>query len=251
MDQQKTILGANQELYHDQVLANNAARVNMNDIYNQKIQLAANQLGTPAAKAAADAMSAKLAMDSNDRLRQNALYSTAIQAAKNPNFNSPEALIPALVPADHQKDALKEAAQAKAAVNSHQFLLDQFDKADQQNTVLKTGAGLARTPPSIQAMNALELPLIHDQEGRVNEFEQKTLQDLHPKPGDLPGKIAAKRQAYEEFLTNKQQTPTLNAYLPGWGARQAAQQQIASAPTKVVNGITYRRGPNGEAIPVK
>lgn len=248
MDQQKTILGANQELYRDQVLANNAARINMNDLYSHQIQQAADKLGTPQAKAAADAELSNRALQNSQLLEQSARRATALKAAANPNFNSPEILVPALVPAEHQKEALKEAGQSKAASNSKEFLLAQFDKAAKENTVLRTGAGIARTPPSIQSMNALELPLIHDQEGRVNEFEQKTLQGLHPQPGDLDSKILKKRAAYEQFLANKQETPTLNAFIPGWGARQQAARPIE---TKVVNGVTYRRGANGEAVPVK
>ncbi len=79
MDQQKTILGANQELYHDQVLANNAARINMNDLYDHKIQQAADQLGTPAAKAAADAQHSKFAIENHDLLQKNAIRTTALQ----------------------------------------------------------------------------------------------------------------------------------------------------------------------------
>lgn len=83
LDQQKTIFGANQELYHDQVIANNATRINMNDIYDHKIQQAADQLGTPQAKANADAMHSDFAMKNSQLLQTNAIRATALQTLKN------------------------------------------------------------------------------------------------------------------------------------------------------------------------
>lgn len=82
MDQQKTVLGANQELYHDQVLATNASRMNMNDIYDRQIQLAATKLGTPAAKAQADAQHSKFGLENAQLLQQNALRGAALQSIR-------------------------------------------------------------------------------------------------------------------------------------------------------------------------
>lgn len=82
-DQQKTIFGANQQLYGDQVLANNATRINMNDLYSQKIKQAADQLGTPAAQAAANDALSKLAFSSNEALRANAQHAAVGQAIQN------------------------------------------------------------------------------------------------------------------------------------------------------------------------
>ena len=56
------------------------------------------------------------------------------------------------------------------------------------------------------------LPIIHDAEGRVNEFEQKTTSDLEPKPGDTAAKIQAKRQALEAFLNQKKSAPTAKGF---------------------------------------
>jgi hypothetical protein len=80
MDQQKTILGANEALYHDQVLANNATRINMNDLYDRQIQQNAQKLGTPAAKAAADAAHSDLALKNAGLLQQTAIRGAALQA---------------------------------------------------------------------------------------------------------------------------------------------------------------------------
>lgn len=82
-DQQKTIFAANQALYGDQVLATNATRANLNDVYSQKIRQAADQLGTPAAQAAANDELSKLAFSSNEALKENSSYAAVGNAIKN------------------------------------------------------------------------------------------------------------------------------------------------------------------------
>lgn len=77
-DQQKTLIGANQALFHDQTMALNQTRVNMNDIYDHKIQLAASKLGTPQAKAQADMAHAKFAIENQALLQQNAVRGTVM-----------------------------------------------------------------------------------------------------------------------------------------------------------------------------
>jgi hypothetical protein len=61
-------------------------------------------------------------------------------------------------------------------------------------------------------MNMASLPLIHDLEGRVNEYEQKTVQDNLPQPGDRDSTIAAKRKALEQFFNQKASAPTAKGF---------------------------------------
>lgn len=74
-DQQRTIWGAYKDLYGDDTIANNMAKISLNDITTGKMNQAAAQLATPAAKANADAFTAqkaienqKLLLDSSGRL---------------------------------------------------------------------------------------------------------------------------------------------------------------------------------------
>ena len=56
------------------------------------------------------------------------------------------------------------------------------------------------------------LPLIKDNEGRVNEFEHKAVQKFFPAPGDTDAKVAAKRKGFDEFIRTKAAAPTAKAY---------------------------------------
>jgi len=124
----------------------------------------------------------------------------------------PASLIRFRVPEGDRKEVAKEVAQAQAAKNAEEPLLEWFDKAVKENTVLARAGRLGFVPPSIKAMAASELPVIRDLEGRVNEYEQQTLHDLHPKPGDLDKTIADKRKAYSDFLRNKKTAPLAKTY---------------------------------------
>ena len=82
MDQQKTLLGANQQLFQDQTISNNATRMQMNDIYDHQIRLEAAKLGTPQAQAAADAQHSQFAMQNAQLLQQNAMRGAVLNQMK-------------------------------------------------------------------------------------------------------------------------------------------------------------------------
>jgi hypothetical protein len=121
-------------------------------------------------------------------------------------------LVPELVPKEHQQAAIKEVGQAQAAVKNEDEMMRLFDQAQKENTVLRTGAGMLRTPASMLSLQALGDPLIHDQDGRVNEFEKQDFNNLLPHPGDTDAKIAEKRKGLIAFINNKKAAPTAKAY---------------------------------------
>lgn len=124
----------------------------------------------------------------------------------------PLAYVRFVVPEAQQKQAISEIGQAQAATQNEQKMMDVFDQANKENTVLKTGAGLARTPPSIKVFNALADPLIHDNEGRINELEQRHIQALAPAPGDAADTIEEKRRGLQDFINHKKEAPTAKAF---------------------------------------
>lgn len=178
MDQQKTILGANQELYHDQVLATNATRLNMLDLYDHKLQLAAAQLGTPAAKAAADAQHANYALEKANivqsmairggilqQIRQNGGKGLTPIALGHGNFMSPE-------------EAQKEQASLDKQNQSIATAKDIFSKLSSEDTTLNLA-----NPQSYLRKNALVaqlLPLIQSEDPSSRLTEEALKQELKP-----------------------------------------------------------------------
>lgn len=257
-DQSKTmnLWKMNREATQDETQANLATQNQLlNSVKAKALQYEAQYAG-PVARAKIAPMLAQIdqQMALNNRNR-------ALLSASNSGGQSqidPEKLVPMLVPQEHQKQALTEIGQAKAAVGNENSIRDAFMQAAKDTrpatgrsltSVLNTVPGY--TPPSIKALNLLYDPLIHDNEGRINELEQKHVQANSPQFGDSDDTVQKKWQAIQDFINHKKQAVTANAF----GINPARFSSTAGAPPapqiKTVNGIKYMRGPNGQAIPVK
>lgn len=231
LNQTNTLYQANRQYFGDNLMAENATRAQLLGITQTKLQEEAEKLGTPRAKAAADAATAQLKMSQGQLIDQNAVRKSALEAVNHPGqvTTDPSQLVPILVPKEHQAQVYKElAARQNIAQNGEEFLR-QWDIANTHNQL--TGKGAA----AINNLNALALPLIHDAEGRVNEFEQKTIQDLYPSKY-IQGKenAAAKRQGVVDFLNQKKSAPTAKAYLGDldrYVSTHSAQQQPVEKQT--------------------
>lgn len=112
---------------------------------------------------------------------------------------------------EDKKASIKEVSDAQHVAKNETRMIELFDQASKENTVLRTGAGYLRTPESILALDALGDPLIHEQDGRVNEFEKADYKGLQPRPGDTEDKIARKRIDFKRFIEGKASAPTFRA----------------------------------------
>lgn len=251
LDQKKTILGANQDLYHDQQLADNTTRMNMNDIYNHQIQLAANKLGTPQAKAAADQQSSKFALENANLLQQNAIRSSVLQQLKNGNtaIGAVDLVNADIIPKEYQEQALKEQGSVDAQKNAIQSVQSLYNRLNAE----QSSANLLN-PQSYARVAALKSELVNTV---MNASASKRLtresveQEINPLlTGTFNDKStrAAKQADLLNIVKNHADpTPLLARYSPGSLPKYPQQQ----AEIKTVNGVKYQRGPNGEAIKVQ
>lgn len=243
--QQKTLLEANQNLYHDKVLAENATRMQMNEINAHQVSLNAAKIGTPQAEANKKAALAKWALENADLLQKSAnratiLHNGAVSSASGqPSSIDPAKLVPISgAPPEEQKEMLKEIGNAQAASSVRDSLLAHFDQAAKDVRFASGQRPLYSTiltPPSIKAMGPMEDSMIHDNEGRVNEFEKKDLTTNRPQAWDSDEAVAVKRKAYEDFIDKKLQAPTSSAYglnLQNY-ASTAGRPAQSARPTKV------------------
>lgn len=156
----------------------------------------------------------------------------------------PAQLVSSMVPQDQQKQVYTEIGQAQAAVKNRQALLDNFEKANHENTIIGRAGRLGFTPPSIKSLNALADPLIHDNEGRINELEQQHVQALWPQPGDAPATVKAKRQSLESFIDHK--TAGVTAKGNGIDLAHFASTNAQPSPvTATKNGVLYQKVAGG------
>jgi hypothetical protein len=136
---------------------------------------------------------------------------------RNPDItgqtNDPAKLVPTLVPKEHQAAAFNEIDAAENTKKMSSAIMNAFDQADQENTALKTGAGMLRTPPSVGALHQALQPTFKDLEGTVRQAAmENTFKNVTPAPGDLPSTVATKRLALEQYLQSKASAPTARAY---------------------------------------
>lgn len=209
------------DAYHSSILGEDALRLHYGAQTENLIKRAAAQAGTQSATDQANLAIAKNRQALVGNMSNLAQGQANIDMMKrrqqllsgsgNPN-QDPSSMVPALVPEAQQKEVFSEIKKAQDATAVEGTILNKFDQASKENTVMRTGAGLARTPASVMELNALSLPLIHDAEGRVNEYEAKTLKDLMPAPGDTSAKINQKRQGFIDFINQKKAAPTAKGY---------------------------------------
>lgn len=211
MGKKMNMLTGLQHQFGNNIDATNMAKAMQAGVYASKLTEAAAKSKDPMAMARAQQASAQILAQYGPMVQQTALRQTMLQGLGQGQI-APERAVPYLVPQEHQKEVFNEIKKAQDVNQLEKPILSAFDAAAKENTILRTGFGHVRTPVSIQKLNAMSLPMIHDQEGRVNEYEQKTLQDLMPQPGDMDSKIAEKRKGWIDFMTQKQATPTANAY---------------------------------------
>lgn len=227
--QKENLLHATMQQFGNLHDAVNMTKVITTDAYINKIQQAAAQSKDPMAQARAQQAIGQLHMQVAPLLQQIAQRQTILQGVHG-NIIPPEMAVEALVPKEHQKDVFNEIGKAQNAQQNEKFIMDNFDKANKQNTVLKTGAGMLRTPDSIISMQNMLLPLIKDNEGRVNEFEFETTKQMMPQPGDSEQKVSAKRAALQHFIEQKKAAPTAKGYGLDLSRLQSTKPAPAARP---------------------
>lgn len=222
IDAQKNEQGKNLNLFkmNQEALGNDvqAQAATQNQLYTgvqAKLQMAALQAKNPATQLKAQQMINDIEQQKiQNRMRLGLLSQTEGGQSGQPGLlkADPAQLVPDMVPKEQQSKVFDEISKAQHVAKNQNQMLDLYDQAANQNTVLRTGAGYIRTPASILSLQALGDPLIHDQDGRVNEFEKKDYNNLLPQPGDTDAKIAEKRKGFIQFMNNKAEAPTAKGF---------------------------------------
>lgn len=247
IDQQKTLLGANQEMYHDQLLSQNQTRANMNDIYDRQIQLAATKLGTPQAKALADQAHSQFALQNSQLLQQNALRATVLKSVQqgghgldamdlaHAGFMSPEQ-------AEKEQSSLN---QSKAAVAQANNLFDQLDK--------EQSAGNSMNPQSyarVKQLGAQITPLVMDENPSkrlTTESYEKEIAPFIYSTGATKETRQAARQGVLNLIkaAHDGNAPTMAKYAPGSLPNYSAPGAGSSAQIQTKNGVQYQKVSGG------
>lgn len=245
LGKKENLLSHNMKEYGNERDAMNATRLNQMDLMAAQIQKIAAQSKSPQQQAAAQQALGKLQMESAPIAAQLAKQKTLMEGANH--VNDPAMLVPMAVPKEHQEGVYKEIERAQNTKHMEKNILDAFDQSVNENTVMKTGAGLIRTPASVGALHQHMQPTFADLEGTVRQAAMdNTFKNITPSPGDTKHTIATKRQALEEYLQSKKSAPRAKSYginLDKFKSTNVGGERAPEART--MGGVKYVKVPGG------
>lgn len=207
------LLSANLHQFGNMRDAADMTRVMQSDIIANQLKMAAAKAQDPMAKARALKAAGQLEMSAAPTFQQLAMRQTLMNGGGELTKADPATFVPWVVPEPHQKTALSEIERAQNTRKMAGNIMKSFEDAVKENTVMKTGAGMLRTPGSVLALHQHMQPTFQDLEGTVRQAAMdNTFNNITPKPGDSTHTIAQKRQAIQEYLKAKQSAPTAKAF---------------------------------------
>lgn len=172
----------------------------------------------------------------------------------------PSVLVPEFIkdPAQ-QKIAFDEIERAQNMAKNRAQMEEYYKTAANGSTLNggQTVAGLVThlgaDAPALKALKGLMATQFKNLDGTAREFAMHNAENnFLPARGDTDATIKTKHAAFLNWLDSESAAPTVKGASNG-AIDLSKFSSTAIAPTlktKIVNGITYKRGPNGEAIPV-
>lgn len=254
LGKKNSLLSYNLDKYKNMKTAQLATMTQLNAVAQGKIEANTARYGGLANQ---DASQAAVAQLKNQNLKglsdlKQSVFDQQLKqhlASGSVEKDNPLDYVQYVVPGDKQKEVATELGKAQYASQNHKDLMDLWDKAQKEQTVMRTGFG-AVDAPATRELELLGDPLIHDQDGRVNEFEKNDFKRVLPSSGQSNARQKELRAGFEKFILGKRSAPLARTY--GIDVdRFNATKGSPSADTKTVNGKKYTRGANGEAVEVK
>jgi hypothetical protein len=217
IDAQKANLGNKNNLlshymqqYHNIEQAENATRIHLNAVAGAQLSKIASQSGSATAQNSAQMAIGQMKQNLYPALQRQAWLTTLAGKPITPDVASHA--IEMVVPKEQQAKAYQELDRVSYGMKEKDAIMTAFDQANTENTLLGRAGKLGATPASVARLKTSIMPLLKDNEGRVNHDELDRTDDLIPQPGDGPDKIATKRQAYMDFINEKSGSSLLKGF---------------------------------------
>jgi hypothetical protein len=209
---QDTLLKTNQEDFKNMNDALTMTRLNMLDIYKNKIDQIAGQNASPLAQARAQQLKGQLDLQAAPLMQQMSLRQAAFRGMKSGNID-PSMIIQYAAP---EKDREHLMTSLQHMQNDTQAL-DNLRETAQQVRKVNTLENRVMNPlESKRQVDALIEPtlgkLTKDTEGRVTPTDLETIRPLFHQVGDDAKTDALKQQKLDEFVSSKMNYPDLAPY---------------------------------------
>jgi len=257
-DQSKTmnLWKMNKEALQDDTQATLATQNQLLSIAKSKAMQAAATAQGPIAQARI----APLILSLDQQMQQNnqtrGLFDMQNQPASSGGPGSsmdPSLLVNRFVPEGQKAKVFDEIEKAANVHKQGASIMDAFDHASKENTIMRTGFGYLRTPASVLALHQGLQPTFKDLEGKINIASmENTFKDVTPSPGDSDDTIATKRKALQNYLQSKASAPTAKGNYIDLNKFQSTSSSSVNrqAPGKVVSikGKQYEVGADGDTL---
>lgn len=149
-----------------------------------------------------------------------------------------------------RKEVLTEIKHAQLIKENGAKIMDAFNRAAQDNTVMRTGAGMLRTPGSVMQLHQLILPNFMTIDGTIREeAKNETFKNVTPAPGDSDQKIEEKRQALQDWLHSHSKAPTAKSYGIDLERFASTNSYMPEQPKiQMYKGQPYQLSPDGKSM---
>lgn len=216
LGKKQSLLSLNLAKYKDMRAAQTATMMQMNAILQGQIAANSAKYGGIAGQAGTQSLLGQLKnknLEDSMNLKQQ-VFQLGLQqhlAGGDVANDNPLDYVRWVVPADKQKEVTTEIGKAAYAAKNHEHLMNLWDQAQKEQTMLKTGFGLFDAPAT-RELKTLTDPLIKDSEGRITPMESEHLQGVFPSSGQTDKRQKELRNGFERFVMGKQEAPMAKAY---------------------------------------
>lgn len=116
---------------------------------------------------------------------------------------------------EDKKQILEEIKNRQNLSTNFPKMLDAFDRAANEQTVLRTGGGMLRESPALKELHQLMLPNFKTIDGTVRQAAMdESFHNIDPKPGDFNSSTKVKRDALVNWARSESAAPaSMNAGL--------------------------------------
>lgn len=225
LGRKQNLLGALTHQFGNVRDAADMSRSIQNDLYSAQMQQAMTKIQDPVKRQQMLTAMQQFQAQGNAAAQKVAFRQGAQSAAKQGGMD-PTIMIRAMVPDQKEQEPyFKELATAQGMVKQRDNLMNTFDELTHINTIGNTLAHPIDTMAANQRAQASLAALAKESEGRVTEADVAFLEGLLPKKGVSAQENAKRRQAMNDYVSQKMNFPRLDSI----GANPSVQSSRSMA----------------------
>lgn len=119
---------------------------------------------------------------------------------------------PNIVPADRQKEVIDQIGKAQYVSKNAVQLRALYDQAEKEQSIASRAGRLGFESPALKSLKLLAVPLLKDNDGRVNEAAVQSFNESLPGTFEKQSTTDTLRSGFNNFIKMHQEAPAAKAY---------------------------------------